>query len=207
MSVSAILCAAGKGTRAGFEKNKLLAKIDDAPVLQKTLRAFDIDEIDEIVVAYSPTDLSEIQRLVDGIKKVKLVQGGDTRTQTVYNALQAATGEIVLIHDGARPFVSRQVIENCIRCVQEYGSGICAVPCVDTVSVVNSQGEIISTPDRNTLYNVQTPQGFYLKDITRAYERAFTENAQTFTDDASVYAKYCKLPHVFIGDHANIKLT
>ena len=206
MSVSAILCAAGKGTRAGFEKNKLLAKIDDAPVLQKTLRAFDIDEIDEIVVAYSPTDLSEIQRLVDGIKKVKLVQGGDTRTQTVYNALQAATGEIVLIHDGARPFVSRQVIENCIRCVQEYGSGICAVPCVDTVSVVNSQGEIISTPDRNTVWMAQTPQVFKTK-LYRAAAYTALQKGFEGTDDNSL-VEFIDYPIRLIECGAqNIKIT
>ena len=207
MSVSVIICAAGKGLRAGFEKNKLLIPIHGTPVLQKTLQAFCLDEITEIIVAHSPTDTNEIKMLVQGFDKVKLVTGGDTRSQTVYNALRAATGDIVLIHDGARPFVSREIIQTCIQTVQEYSSGICAVPCVDTVSFVNTNGEITDTPDRSRLYNVQTPQGFYREEITRAYEQAFSAPDQLFTDDASVYAKYIRAPHVFVGEYTNVKLT
>ena len=207
MSVSVIICAAGKGLRAGFNKNKLFIPIDGEPVLQKTIRAFCFDEIDEILITYSPTDITEIQSLTQPFTKVKLVQGGSTRTQSVYNALQSAMGKIVLIHDGARPFVSREIIQNCIQSVQTYGSGICAVPCTDTVSVCNGQGEIIDTPDRDRLYNVQTPQGFYLKDILSAYSKAFSAKTQTFTDDASVYAAYFDFPRLCKGDYANVKLT
>ncbi len=207
MSVSVIICAAGKGLRAGFDKNKLFAYVDGEPVLTKTLRAFTFDKIDEIILTYSPTDLKEMQTLTNGFDKIKFIQGGETRTQTVYNALQSVTSDIVLIHDGARPFVSREIIEGCIRSVEQYGSGVCAVPCIDTISIVNQAEEIIDTPNRNRLYNVQTPQGFYLKDITRAYALAFAETNQTFTDDSSVYAKYCKAPHICAGDYTNVKLT
>ncbi len=206
-TVSVIVCAAGKGLRAGFDKNKLFVSLNGTPVLQKTLQAFCFDKISEIIVTYSPLDKDEMQRLVAGFDKVTLVEGGETRTQSVYNALQAVSGEIVLIHDGARPFVTRQAIENCICCVQEHGSGICAMPCIDTISIADENGDIINTPNRNTLYQIQTPQGFFTKEIVSAYEKAFAEHSATFTDDASVYAKYCKQPKLCNGDYQNVKLT
>ena len=100
--VSAIICAAGKGERAGLGKNKLLAPLYGAPALFHTLKKFSITEIDEVIVASSPADLDEITALCKPFG-YKTVIGGATRTQTVINALEAVTGDIVLIHDGARP--------------------------------------------------------------------------------------------------------
>ena len=168
--VCAVICAAGKGLRAGFDKNKLLFCVDGISVLERTVQAFYFEGIDEIIVTYSPDDLKEMQAALSGFDNIKFVQGGDTRTASVYNALQAVESEIVLIHDGARPFVSRKVIEGCVQSVLEFGSGICAVPCTDTMGVKGTTNELIRVPDRNLLVRIQTPQGFFTKDILGASE-------------------------------------
>ena len=205
-TIGVIVCAAGKGTRAGFEKNKLLIPFEGSTVLEKTLSAFNYPAIDEIIVTSSETDFAEISLLCEKMKNAKVVLGGETRTQSVYNALKVATADIVLIHDGARPFVTRKVIEGCIACVQENGSGICAVECRDTVAVV-ADGKIITVPNRKNLRQIQTPQGFYREKILSAYEMAMQDNSSSFTDDSSVFARYCEEPCVCEGDSNNVKIT
>lgn len=205
-SVCAIICAAGKGTRAGFEKNKLLVPYDGIPVLTRTVQAFCFAGIDELIVTYSPTDLAEMKALLSGFDNVRFVQGGETRTHSVYNALQEANSDIVLIHDGARPFVTRKIIEGCIDSVKKYGSGICAMECRDTVAMVTDK-KIIAVPNRKTLRQIQTPQGFFRKQILSAYEQAMAEDSPSFTDDSSVFAKYCQEPSICDGDSKNIKIT
>ena len=205
-TIGVIVCAAGKGTRAGFEKNKLLIPFEGSTVLEKTLSAFNYPTIDEIIVTSSERDFAEISLLCEKMENAKVVLGGETRTQSVYNALKVATADIVLIHDGARPFVTRKVIEGCIACVQENGSGICAVECRDTVAVV-ADGKIITVPNRKNLRQMQTPQGFYREKILSAYEMAMQDNSSSFTDDSSVFARYCEEPCVCEGDSKNVKIT
>lgn len=204
-SVCAIICAAGKGLRAGFEKNKLLVPFEGSCVLKKTLDAFDFPFIDEIIVTASQEDMEEIQKLCSSFTRTKIILGGDSRTQSVYSALKEAKSDVVLIHDGARPFVTRKIIENCVESVQIHGSGICAIPCSDTISI-NQDGKILSVPDRNTLAQIQTPQGFFRKDIVNAYKQA-TEARKGYTDDSSIYAEYCQSPTLCLGSITNKKLT
>ena len=205
-TVSAIICCAGKGFRAGFQKNKLLVPLDGERVLKKTLSAFDYPQIDEIIVTASKDDFDEITALCAPFSRVKIVLGGETRLLSVHNALQVATGDVVLIHDGARPFVTRQLIDECIQSVKAYGSGVCAIPCTDTVAVCE-KGVIKSVPNRDKLYQIQTPQGFYLKNIRYAYAQAVRNENETFTDDSSVFALYCGEPRLCAGAPENIKLT
>lgn len=204
-TVGVIICAAGKGFRAGFEKNKLLVPLQGERVLKKTLSAFQLPYIDEIVVACSADDLTEINSLCDAFPNAKTVLGGATRGESVRNALKAVQTDIVLIHDGARPFVSRESIESCIQSVKAFGSGICAIPSADTIAVCEN-GVIQNVPNRDTMWQIQTPQGFFRENILFAYERA-TENGQTFTDDSSVFAHYCGKPRLCAGARDNIKLT
>ena len=205
-SVCAIICAAGKGQRAGFQKNKLLMPFQGATALEKTLSAFDFPAIDEIIVTSSAEDLQEISAICATFPRTKAVLGGEDRSHSVYNALQTATADIVLIHDGARPFVTREIIENCIQSVKTVGSGVCAVECRDTVAVCKD-GKIISVPARDTLRQIQTPQGFFRENITYAYARAFESEKSGYTDDSSVFADYCGAPRLCAGDRGNIKLT
>lgn len=200
--VTAIICAAGTGTRAGFGKNKLLAPLDGAPALWHTLKKFDMAEIDQVIVTSSDDDLAEIKNLCEPFGYT-VVKGGNSRTESVKNALAHASGEIVLIHDGARPFVKRQLILNCIDSVKKFGSGVCAVKATDTlVSAV--LGQIGNTIDRDSAYRVQTPQGFLTEDIKRAYELA---GDGIYTDDSGVYCDFIQPARLIEGDEENIKLT
>ena len=205
-SVCAIVCAAGKGERAGFDKNKLLVPFENSTALEKTLSAFDFPLIDEIFITASARDFDEITALCARFEKASVVLGGNTRSESVYNALKQAKSDIVLIHDGARPFVTRKLIETCIQSVKTQGSGVCSVPCTDTVAVTEN-GKIKTVPDRNTLCQIQTPQGFFRENILFAYERAFDCGETCFTDDSSLFARYCGAPTLCKGSPDNIKLT
>ncbi len=203
--ISAVICAAGKGERAGFSKNKLLVPLCGEPVLKKTVAAFDFPAIDEILLTVSPADEAEIGELFSGNEKLRLVKGGNTRFQSVQNALRQATGELVLIHDGARPFVSREAIENCIDCTLQKGSGICAIPATDTIAVAEN-GKIVAVPNRASLYQIQTPQGFFTEELKKAYELA-NDGQKSYTDDSSVYAAFIGAPTLCDGSPENTKLT
>ena len=204
MKVSAIICAAGTGERAGFGRNKLLAALYGAPALYHTLKQFDIPEIDEVIVTSSAADAKEIKALCAPFG-FKVVSGGKTRYLGVRSALEKVTGDIVLIHDGARPFVTKKIITDCIKTVEVYGSGVCATPVTDTMATVY-YGVITDVPKRETVYAVQTPQGFRADDIKKAYELA-ADDGIAYTDDSAVYANYIGLPHIFEGDRHNTKLT
>lgn len=204
MRTSAVICAAGRGERAGFGKNKLLAPLYGAPALYHTLEKFDLPCIDEVIVAVSPDDREETAALCAPFG-YRCVDGGATRTESVYNALKACTGDIVLIHDGARPFVTRAIIEECIACTRKNGSGICAVPVTDTVAVC-ADGKINDVPDRSSLFSLQTPQGFMRETIAAAYELAIRDG-QTYTDDSAVFRRYVGSPALCRGSSDNRKLT
>jgi 2-C-methyl-D-erythritol 4-phosphate cytidylyltransferase/2-C-methyl-D-erythritol 2,4-cyclodiphosphate synthase len=202
MKTSVIICAAGKGERAQQGKNKLLCPLMGAPVLYHTLCKF--KNFEEIIVTSSSEDKEEIEAISSPFN-AKVVLGGSTRTLSVYNALKAVTGEIVLIHDGARPYVTQKIIDDCILSIKANGSGICALPVTDTIIVAENR-QIKTVPNRNTLFSVQTPQGFYTKDIKAAYEKAMA-TSQTFTDDSSVYSAFISPAHIYLGDECNKKIT
>lgn len=200
--VSAIICAAGKGERAGFEKNKLLAPLYGAPAIWHTLKKFNIPEVDEVIVAASENDFKEISALCKPFD-YKVVRGGATRTESVKRALKEVTGEIVLIHDGARPFVSNELILNCIDGVKKFGSAVAAVKLTDT-AVCGQLGYITDRLDRDTTFRVQTPQGFLTEDVRRAYALA---GDKVYTDDSAVYGEFIAPARLIGGEESNIKLT
>ena len=204
--ISAILCAAGSGSRAGFSENKILREINGLPVLVCSVSAF-AAVADEIIIACRGEDRARIDALLSPFPNARTVLGGGTRTQSVYSALRAAQGDIVLVHDAARPFVTRKIIEDCITCGREFGSGVCALPATDT-PVLAENGSIAPVPARRDVFTVQTPQGFWRADLQRAYEAAFSEEREDdFTDDSGVYAAYIAPPRLFLGDRVNKKLT
>ncbi len=204
--VGVIVCAAGKGLRAGFACNKLLIPYGEERVLTKTLSVFDFPLIDEIVVTSSAEDFEEISTLCAPFPRTKVVLGGETRVHSVYNALKEVGTDIVLVHDGARPFVTRQIIEGCVHSVCAVGSGVCAVECRDTIAEVR-ENKIVRVPTRSTLRQIQTPQGFFRENLLYAYERAFESGSLCYTDDSSVFADYCGQPRLCEGSYENVKLT
>ncbi len=205
--VTAIVCAAGKGERAGFSENKLLQKIGGKTVLERTLSAFDFPAVKEILVTASEEDFAKIAALCARFPRARAISGGVARFDSVYNALREAKNEVVLVHDGARPFVALQDILGCIASVLEYGSGVCAVPCVDTVALADETGRIVEVPPRERAFSVQTPQGFYTKELLSAYEKAAKDKKRTYTDDSSVYAAFIAPPRICAGARGNKKLT
>ena len=202
MSVSLLLTCAGKGTRANLEKNKLLYKFDGATVIEKSLSAFyKTGLIDEYIVTVSNEDYEEIKSILPS--EVKIVIGGQTRTDSVKKGLQVATCDIVLIHDGARPFVSKKVIEDCIDTVKNFGSAIPVIPATNTQCFIIDD-VIENYIGKDEVAQIQTPQGFFTKEILNAYSKIGDE---TFNDDGEVYKTFVSTPHVYKGDSANVKLT
>lgn len=206
--VTAIILAAGKGERAGFAENKVLCELNGLPVLSYSLSAFSsVPEVDEIIVACKKEEAERVQKLLRPYPAARAVTGGQTRAQSAYLALKEAHGEIVLVHDAARPFVSQKIVADCIASVKKYGSGVCALPATDT-TVLAQDGRIINAPPRGEVFTVQTPQGFYKEKLLYAYGSAFAENsADRFTDESGLYAHYVEAPRLFFGERSNKKLT
>ncbi len=202
MKTSLILACAGKGVRAGFDKNKLLVAKDGVTVLEHTLNAFINSKlIDQIIVATSSDDFDFVKTLVKD--KAEVVLGGATRSESVKNALSKVDGDIVLIHDGARPFVSNKIISDCIETAKEFGSAIPVIPTRNTI--LKRDGDYIKEYlGKNELSSVQTPQGFNTTQIKKAYELA---GNKSFNDDGEVYLKYIDNVRVYEGGESNVKLT
>ena len=204
--ITAILCAAGSGARAGFAENKVLREWCGMPVLSYSLSAF-APFCDEILIPCRAEDEAHVRALCAPFPQARPVRGGAFRAESVLFALREAKGDIVLVHDAARPFVKAETIARCIRDACEHGSGVCAVPATDTC-VLAENGLMTAALTRGCVFQVQTPQGFFTKDLLSAFERAFAEGtAQTFTDESGIYAAYCAPPRLTQGDRGNRKLT
>ncbi len=210
MTVTAIITAAGCGVRSGLKSNKVLAKAEDGKTfLEKAAEPFDLDErVTQIIFTAGKTDFNDIEAIAKGLKTPSFtVLGGETRSLSVFNALKKAEGEIVLVHDGARPFVSAKVVNDCINGVIENGSAVAAVPCVDTVADLTDNGEIIKSTRKNRAI-IQTPQGFYLKNLLFAFKKAEELGTLSdFTDESGVYSAFFEKARICEGDKKNIKLT
>ncbi len=206
--ISVIVCAAGKGARAGFEENKILRERNGMSILAYSLSAFSqCEEVGEILVPCQKEDTARIETILSPYKIARTVRGGAFRTESVYFALCEAKGEIVLVHDGARPFVTPDTIRGCIASVKQYGSGVCAVPSVDTIAL-SEGGCIASVPARKSVFAVQTPQGFYTDKLLQAFRTAYDEGTeQDFTDESGIYARYIAPPRLCEGARGNKKLT
>lgn len=202
--VTAIITCAGVGLRAGFKENKLLQKINGERVIDKTLSNFVNNPlIDEIILTSSVQDFKEFCDILKPYPNARVVIGGETRGQSVHNALKDCKTNMVLIHDGARPFVTNEIIADCIESVKKFGSGIASIPATDTIGVVEN-GKIARTERKDRL-SIQTPQGFLTKDILKAYNQV--TDFSLYTDDAGVYSKFIGNPTPSLGDVANKKLT
>ena len=200
MKVSAILACAGKGERAGLNQNKILYNIDGENCLQKCLRTFARAGVNQIIVTASEQDFNEISSICEG--QASVVLGGNTRTQSVKNALKKVDGDIVLIHDGARPFVSEKLILDCIQGANNFGGVIPVIPTSDTV--VNCEEQVTDYLGKGGLFMVQTPQAFNTDIIKKAYEFA---GDTAFNDDGEVYKNYTGNLHYVLGESTNKKLT
>lgn len=206
MSYSVIIAAAGRGERAGFSHNKLFELLDGKPVILKTVEIFDgLDGVDEILVTYREGEINKLQELLRTIKTpLRFIKGGATRFSSVKNALGAVTSPIVLIHDGARPFVTRETVKKCADTAEKFGSAIVTLPCRDTVISIDEFGRALSSTRKNVRL-AATPQGFNTNAIRHAYNLA--SDGDGFTDESGVYLAFVGECKVIEGNPENLKLT
>ena len=209
--VHVLLLAGGSGSRMGAGKNKVLLSIAGKTVLRRSAEAF-IGFADQMIVVCRPEDQPQVeQTLLDPPLPfpIRLTPGGSTRQQSVSNGLallRHCPDDIVLVHDGARCFVSAAVIQAVLSSVLAHGSGIPAIPVTDTIKLRNLDDTVAATLPRDQLRAVQTPQGFILGSLLAALSRAEADGF-TGTDDASLL-EHCGQPvHLTPGSPENIKLT
>lgn len=202
---TAIIAAAGQSTRAGLKTNKNLFYFDGSTVIEKTVSAFlSVKSIGEIIVTAPKEDVADFERILLEIsKKIIVIEGGSTRTESVKKALSKARGNFVLIHDGARPFVTDKLIKKCLYKAVNEGNAVPCLPLTDTVAKV-SDGKITSTERRNLL-SVQTPQVFKREEIIEVYEKITDDDV--FFDDSGAYCKYFAPCNYVEGEKTNVKLT
>jgi 2-C-methyl-D-erythritol 4-phosphate cytidylyltransferase len=209
MSYALIIPAAGGGSRSGQTIPKQYVELLGRPILAHTLRAFsDVAGCSEIVVAVNSEWRRAAEDAAVGIPGVSFVPGGAERQHSIASALAAlrTAPDLVLVHDAARPSVSRALIERVIAAALEYGAAIPALPINETVKRVNAEGIIIETIPRAELRAAQTPQGFRRELIVAAYAYAATHQIAV-TDDASLVEAYGAEVHVVEGEWENIKVT
>ena len=212
--VSAVLVAAGSSTRMGFDK--LSFDLGGETVLHRSIRAFaQCPLVDEIILVAGSNRAFAQQQAADCTKPVCVVAGGSTRAESAKNGVLAASGALVAVHDAARPFVSQQVITAVLEAAARCGAAAPAVPVKDTIkAAVRGSGKTVpedcfvhATPDRSTLYAVQTPQCFDRAEYLAALEELDAEKARLVTDDCSLFELTGRAVQLTQGDYANLKIT
>ena len=200
---SVIIPAGGTSSRYG-NTNKLLEKIKDKTVIEETVSKFvNFDEITEIIIPANASITDELKELLIN-PKINIIEGGNTRQKSVYNALQVVKNAYVLIHDGARPLIRKDTIDYVLKAVLDKQAVSVMTKTTDTIKEVDKEGRIIRTIDRSKLYNTQTPQAFKTSIIKEAHDKLRDGN---FTDDSSML-EYLGVPvYIVNGSYTNIKIT
>jgi 2-C-methyl-D-erythritol 4-phosphate cytidylyltransferase len=209
-SLAVLLPAGGVGTRLGNRTPKQFLRIGGAAILDRTLSHFLRHPAVRAVVVAAPVEYIErTRRLVAGRggERVRVVAGGATRQESVWNALQAAPSdvEIVLVHDAVRPFIDRGLIDAVAAAAAAHGAAICALPIAETVKRVRA-GVVDTTLDRSELWTVQTPQGFRNALLREAHDKARRDGASG-TDDAALVERLGHPVRVVPGLAGNVKIT
>lgn len=211
MNSYAVILGGGSGKRMGAGQNKVFLPVGGVPAIIRSIRAFQGLCLGAVVVI-APGEENQLNALIDrfGLASfvLTIVPGGKERQDSVWNGLNAlpADTEYVLIHDGARALVTEQVIRDSLESARQHGSGIAAVSVVDTIKRAAADGRVLETPDRASLYAMQTPQTFHLPLIRQAHELA-RQDGFLGTDDASLL-EHASLPvYLSRGHRENLKLT
>ena len=212
--IAAIIVAGGSGKRMGLNIKKQYILLKEKEILAHTIEKFQkCTFINEIVVVVAEEEITYVkENIIEGYKlsKVtKVVSGGKERQDSVYNGLRAINLDTsyVMIHDGARPFIKEETIYKCLLKAKETGASIVAVPVKDTIKRCNINTHIVEkTPQRNTLWSIQTPQIFSFPLLMEAYSYAQNHQLQV-TDDSMIVEAFGKAVYVSEGDYTNIKIT
>ena len=210
---TAIVLAAGSGKRMGTKVHKQYLLMGGKPVLYYSLRAFeDSKRIDEIILVCGAGEEDYCrEEIVEkyGISKArKIIPGGAERYDSVWNGLKETKEGYVYIHDGARPFVDEEIIECAYECVSEHHACVAGMPSKDTVKIADSGNIVTATPDRSSVWIVQTPQVFDTELIRKAYALLMEKDEISVTDDAMVAEQMLGASvRLFYGSYENIKIT
>lgn len=208
--ISAIVLAAGNGSRMNSDVKKQFITINDKPIIYYSLRAIEqCDLIDEIILVTSYDDIIYMQDIVktyEFSKVAKIVPGGSTRQLSVFNGLNEVADyfDFVLIHDGVRPLIEHNDIINVINDGIKFGAAALGVPVKDTIKEVDNDGFVTKTLERSKLIAVQTPQIIKKDLLIKGYNENFNES---FTDDISIIEFLGIKPKITIGNYSNIKVT
>ena len=208
-----IIVAAGSGSRMNSDRPKQFLEMEGHPLLYYTVKAWQESFISEIILVTSGGYLDFVKKdIVEkyGFNKVtKVITGGETRFDSVYQGLLACEdADYVYIHDGARPCVDAGVIERAREGAEEYGACVSAVPVKDTIKVVDKEGFAIDTPERSSLWAMQTPQAFKYDIVRKAYDALADKDRTGITDDAMVVEKTTDIKvKMVMGSYENVKVT
>lgn len=214
MHVTAIIVAAGAGRRIGGATPKSYLPIAGRPLLLRALdRVFSSQLVAEVILVVSADEIERCRQLLEADSSLKgrpyvLQAGGATRQQSVRHGLEkvSASTDVVMIHDGARPFVSAPLIDLCIAAAVAHGAAVVGLAVRDTIKQVSTDGYVQSTPERAGLWEIQTPQIFQRELIVAAHDWAAREGIEA-TDDAMVVERMDKPVFVVPGERTNIKIT
>ncbi len=208
---TAIILAGGKGKRMGYSISKQFIELKGKPILYYTLKKYiDSKHIDNIILVLPKDEIEYCKKNIlekYSLKVNKIVEGGKERQDSVYNGLIAIDkSDIVLIHDGARPFTSERIIEEGVELARKYGAAAPGVMPKDTIKIKNSEGISIETPNRETLVAIQTPQIFNYNIILECHKK-IQVSGDIVTDDTMVVEKYGHKVYLYDGEYTNIKVT
>lgn len=212
----AVVLAAGQGKRMGSRIQKQFLDLGGYPILFYSLKAFEESQAEQIILVTGEREIEFCRReIVEkyGFSKVKaVVAGGAERYHSVYEGLKQVpdSSDIVLIHDGARPFVDSEIIDRAIRAAEEFGACAVGMPSKDTVKIADENGFAASTPERSRVWTVQTPQAFSRTVIWQAYQTMMGDESlqRGVTDDAMVVERLAGIPvRLTEGSYENIKVT
>ena len=211
--ISAIILAGGKGKRMGAPVSKQFIEIKGKPIIYYTIKKFSENKkIDNIVVVLSKDEVGYFKENIlekYNLKVDNIVIGGTERQDSVYNGLKSledTNTDIVLIHDGARPFISDRIIDDGIKFAQVYGACAPGVMPKDTIKIKNERNFSVSTPERGSLVAIQTPQVFKFNEILECHEKIKINNI-VVTDDTMVAEKFGYSVYLYDGEYTNIKVT
>ncbi len=203
--IGAIIAAGGSGSRMGSSIPKQFLSIGQKPILYHSTAAFQLNWLDELVVVVNDEYLDLAKGMLKDLNSPPafILKGGQSRQESVKNGLNALNTDIVIIHDGARPFVTNEQILDCTKKAIETGAAIVACPCFETVKTIEN-GSVSGTLNRDELALAQTPQAFWRELLERAYIEAGNFVA---TDEAGLVEKLGIRPALVTGSRENIKIT
>lgn len=207
-TVTAVILVAGNSTRFGKNRNKNFELINGKTILSYSINAFSKnDYIDDIIIVIRKEDREAVEQIIKQEKigkEINIVIGGNSRQESVHNAIKYATSDIVIIHDGARPGIKQEYISKCIETLEEFKGVTIGVKSKDTIKITDDNGVVINSTKRSNTWIIQTPQCFDRKVLLDLHEKFKNEEV---TDDCMLFEKGGYKVKVIEGEYTNIKVT